>query len=195
MLMTFFGNKRWPKDVHPHESPKVMLIPMGVLALGSLVAGYLLIIHGDLQHFLAPSVGKLAAPATQPLSPTALSLLALAVVLVGVGIAYFLVGRSPVPAEAPTHVTPLTVAARQSLYGDALNEAVFMRPGQYFTRALVFFDNRGVDGVVNGLAAGIGGTSARVRRSQTGFVRSYALSMLAGAFVITATLVLVRVGG
>jgi NADH-quinone oxidoreductase subunit L len=194
MLMTFFGNKRWPRDVHPHESPKVMIIPMAVLAFGSLVVGYLLIIHGDLQHFLAPSVGQLAAPASEPLSPTALSLLALVVVLAGVGLAYWLVGTKPVPAEAPTHVTPLTFAARRSLYGDALNEAVFMRPGQYFTRALVYFDSRGVDGVVNGLAAGIGGTSARVRRSQTGFVRSYALSMLAGALAITATLVLVRVG-
>ena len=45
-----------------------------------------------------------------------------------------------------------------------------------------------------GLAAGIGGTSARLRRMQTGFVRSYALSMLAGALAITAALVLVRVG-
>jgi NADH-quinone oxidoreductase subunit L len=192
MLMTFFGNKRWPKGVHPHESPKVMLIPMGVLAVGSLISGYLLIIHGDLQHFLSPSVGPLAAPASEPLSATALSLLALVVVLCGVGFAYWRVGTKPVPAEPPTHVTPLTVAARRSLFGDALNEAIFMRPGQYLTRALVFFDNRGVDGVVNGFAAGIGGTSARVRRTQTGFVRSYALSMLAGALAIMLTLVVVR---
>jgi NADH-quinone oxidoreductase subunit L len=69
-----------------------------------------------------------------------------------------------------------------------------MRPGSYLTRALVFFDGRGVDGAVNGLAALVGGTSARVRRTQTGFARSYALSMLAGAVAITAALVLVRVG-
>ena len=194
MLMTFFGNKRWPKDVHPHESPNVMLIPMVVLAVGSLVSGYLLILHGDLQKFLAPSVGTLAEPASRPLSATALSLLALAVVLVGVGIAYWRVGSRPVPAEPPTHVTPVTVAARRSLLGDALNEAVFIRPGQYLTRLLVFFDYRGVDGLINGFAAGVGGTSARVRRVQTGFVRSYALSMLAGALAIAATLVLVRVG-
>jgi NADH-quinone oxidoreductase subunit L len=87
-----------------------------------------------------------------------------------------------------------TTAARKSLYGDAFNEAVFMRPGQYLTRALVFFDGRGVDGIVNGLAAGVGGTSARVRRLQTGFVRSYALSMLVGALILTGTLVIVRAG-
>jgi NADH-quinone oxidoreductase subunit L len=194
MLMTFFGNKRWPKDVHPHESPKVMVVPMAVLAFGSLVGGYLLIIHGDLQHFLAPSIGKLAEPAHRPLSAVVLSILVLVVVLLGVATAWVLVGRTPVPAEPPTQVTLATKAARKSLYGDAFNEAVFMRPGQYLTRALVFFDGRGLDGVVNGLAAGIGGTSARVRRLQTGFVRSYALSMLFGALALTATLVIVRAG-
>jgi NADH-quinone oxidoreductase subunit L len=194
MAMTFFGNKRWPRDVHPHESPKVMLVPMVILAAGSLVMGYLLILGGALQHFLTPSVGPSVEEGAHTISPVVLSLITLAVVLGGVAAAWLLVGRKPVPAEPPTKVQPVTKAARRSLYGDALNEAVFMRPGQYLTRALVFFDVRGVDGVVNGFAAGVGGTSARLRRSQTGFVRSYALSMLGGALAITATLVLIRVG-
>jgi NADH-quinone oxidoreductase subunit L len=194
MLMTFFGNKRWPKDVHPHESPNVMVIPMAVLAFLSLVGGFLLILHGDLQHFLDPSIGKTIKPASEPLSEVWVSVIALVIVLAGVGVAWLLVGRKPVPAEPPTHVQFATTAARKSLYGDAFNEAVFMRPGQYLTRALVFFDGRGVDGIVNGLAAGVGGTSARVRRLQTGFVRSYALSMLVGALILTGTLVIVRAG-
>ena len=69
-----------------------------------------------------------------------------------------------------------------------------MRPGQYLTRSLVFFDNRGVDGLVNGLAALVGGTSGRVRRWQTGFVRSYALSMLVGSSVVVMALLAVRLG-
>jgi NADH-quinone oxidoreductase subunit L len=194
MAMTFFGVKRWPKDVHPHESPRVMLIPMAILAFGSLVAGYLLILGGSLQHFLTPSVGGSVEEGAHTISPVVLSLITLAVVAGGVASAWYVVSRKPIPAEPPTHVTPATKAARASLYGDAFNESVFMRPGQYLTRALVFFDNRGVDGLVNGLAAGIGGTSARLRRAQTGFVRSYALSMLAGALALTATLVLVRIG-
>jgi NADH-quinone oxidoreductase subunit L len=194
MIMTFFGNKRWPRDVHPHESPRIMLIPMIVLAAGSLLAGFLLVLGGSLQHFLTPSVGSSAEEGAHTISPVVLSLITLAVVAGGVAAGYWLVGRKPVPAEPPTQVQPVTKAARRSLYGDAINEAVFMRPGQYLTRALVFFDGRGVDGVVNGFAAGIGGTSARLRRTQTGFVRSYALSMLAGVVAITAALVLVRVG-
>jgi NADH-quinone oxidoreductase subunit L len=194
MVMTFFGTKRWPKDVHPHESPNVMMIPMAVLALGSLVAGFLLVLGGSLQHFLTPSVGASVEEGAHTISPVILSLITLLVVFGGVASAWWLVARKPVPMEPPTQVQPITVAARRSLYGDALNESLLMRPGQYLTRALVFFDGRGVDGIVNGLAAGLGGTSARVRRLQNGFVRSYALAMFAGAFVVLAAVVLVRVG-
>jgi NADH-quinone oxidoreductase subunit L len=194
MVMTFFGVKRWPRDVHPHESPKVMLIPMGILAAGSLVAGFLLVLGGSLQHFLTPSVGGSVEQGAHTISPWVLSVITLAVVAGGVAAAWWLVGRKPVPAEPPTHVTLATKAARRSLLGDDINETVFMRPGSYLTRALVFFDNRGVDGMVNGLAALVGGSSARLRRAQTGFVRSYALSMLAGALAIGISLLLVRVG-
>jgi NADH-quinone oxidoreductase subunit L len=66
-----------------------------------------------------------------------------------------------------------------------------MRPGQWLTRVLVWFDSRGVDGSVNGLAALMGGSSGRVRRLQTGYVRSYALAMLAGAVLVVASLLAV----
>jgi NADH-quinone oxidoreductase subunit L len=88
--------------------------------------------------------------------------------------------------------SPVTVASRRALYADAFNEAVLMRPGQWLSRALVYFDNRGVDGAVNGLSAGFGGGSSRLRRMQTGFVRSYALSMLAGTVAVVAVLLAVR---
>jgi NADH-quinone oxidoreductase subunit L len=69
-----------------------------------------------------------------------------------------------------------------------------MRPGQWLTRALVFLDNRGVDGAVNGLAATMGGSSSRLGRLQTGFVRSYALGMLGGAVVVAGALLAVTAG-
>ena len=108
-----------------------------------------------------------------------------------VALAWVMYGRVPVPAVAPRG-RPLTVAARKDLYGDAFNESVLMRPGQWLTRLSVFFDNRGVDGLVNTLAAAVGGTSGRVRKLQTGFVRSYALSMFFGAAVLVALLLVVR---
>jgi NADH-quinone oxidoreductase subunit L len=97
----------------------------------------------------------------------------------------------PVPAVAPRG-TVAARAARADLYGDAFNESVLMRPGQWLTRLSVYFDSRGVDGLVNGLAATIGGTSGRMRRLQNGFVRSYALSMLIGAVLLLAGLLVVR---
>jgi NADH-quinone oxidoreductase subunit L len=69
---------------------------------------------------------------------------------------------------------------------------VFMRPGMWLDRFLVWLDNRGVDGAVNGVAAAFGGSSGRLRRLQTGFVRSYALSMLGGSLLVVASLLAVR---
>ena len=80
------------------------------------------------------------------ISPLALTGIILVVVLIGVAIAYAsMYERKPVPVEAPVG-SVLTRAARQDFYQDAVNESLFMRPGQYLTRFLVFFDNRVVDG-------------------------------------------------
>ncbi len=100
--------------------------------------------------------------------------------------------RREVPLTAPTSVSPLTVAARKDLYGDAVNEAVFMRPGQYLTRALVWFDNRSIDGTLLALGSATAAASAKMRKWQTGYSRSYALSMLAGAFLLFAVMLVVR---
>jgi NADH-quinone oxidoreductase subunit L len=189
MMMTFFGEKRWEKDVHPHESPAVMTGPLIILAALSLVGGALYFAGHWIVNWLEPVVGhEEKAP---PLSATLLTLITIVVVAIGIfiGVTRY---RRDIPREAPVQVSPVTTFARRDLYGDALNEAVFMRPGQYLTRTLVWFDNRGVDGLVNGLAALFGGLSGRLRRVQTGFVRSYALSMAFGAAFVVVALLAVR---
>jgi NADH-quinone oxidoreductase subunit L len=194
VVMTFLGEKRWTEGQHPHESPRIMTIPMTILAVGSVVSGALLVFGGALQNWLEPVLGPPEEAGIHTISPTVLTALTLVVVVGGMLGAWLAYGTRPVPITPPVAVTPFTVAARKNLYFDALNESFLMRPGQYLTRALVFLDNRGVDGVVNGLAAAIGGTSARVRRLQTGFVRSYALSMFGGALLVVAALLAVRFG-
>jgi NADH-quinone oxidoreductase subunit L len=158
----------------------------------SLVSGALLMLGGRFVTFLEPVFGP-EPVVTHPISPVVLTVITLAVVALGVGLAYQQYATRPVPEVAPVDVSPLTVAARRDLYGDVVNETLVMHPGQYLTRFLVFFDNRVVDGAVNGLAALIGGISARSRRIQTGFVRSYALSMFAGAAIVVVAVVLVRI--
>ncbi|GGK99606.1 NADH-quinone oxidoreductase subunit L [Sphaerisporangium melleum] len=181
-FMTFHGKPRWEKDAHPHESPAVMTWPLILLSIGSVFGGAFLIMGNRFMEFLAPAVGRpKELPHFAPFSVAGVA--TLAVVAVGVAYAWLKYGRAEVPAVAPRG-SFLTVFARRDLYGDAINEALFMRPGQWLTRLAVFFDNRGVDGLVNGLAALIGGTSGRLRRVQTGFVRSYAMSIFLGAALL-----------
>ena len=97
-------------------------------------------------------------------------------------------------ALEPVPAGPVVTAARRNLYTDAFNEAVFERPGIYLTRALVYLDNKGIDGLVNGIAAGVGGSSGRLRRLQTGFVRSYALSMLTGVVLVVGAFLAIQLG-
>jgi NADH-quinone oxidoreductase subunit L len=193
MLMTWFGDKRWREGAHPHESPPIMVGPLVALAFLSLVGGAMELKGmpgGGIEAWLDPVTGYRE---TEHLLPTALyPVITLTVVAIGAVGAWLVFGREPVPVVPPVG-SPLTRAARRDLYGDAFNEAVFMRPGQYLTRTLVYLDGRGIDGAVNGVAAGIGGLSARGRRVQTGFVRSYALAMLGGAVFVVAALLLVRI--
>ncbi len=199
MLMTFFGEKRWASEAseatggkpiaHPHESPAVMTWPMILLAVGSVASGAFFAIGGTLQHWLEPVVGAHEAEHATP--AWVVTIVVLAVVAVGIAIAYRMYGTRPVPEVAPVG-SALTVAARQDLYGDAFNERAFMRPGQLLTKGLVEIDNDAVDGAGNGLAALVGRTSDGFRQLQTGFARSYALSMLTGAALVVAAILAVE---
>jgi NADH-quinone oxidoreductase subunit L len=190
MAMTFFGEARWEQDVKPHESPATMTIPMIVLALGSAFGGMAMLFIADIEHWLEPVTG-FAYPQNS-VSNDVLIPTTLAVILVGAGYAWLRYGRRPIPVVAPTNVSLLTKAARADAYGDAINESLLMRPGQYLTRSLTWFDAKAIDGFVGGIAAAIGGLSARSRRLQNGLVRSYALTMFGGAVLIALVLLLVR---
>ncbi|HKS51186.1 MAG TPA: NADH-quinone oxidoreductase subunit L [Pseudonocardiaceae bacterium] len=197
MLMTFFGEERWRnlrsadgQAYHPHECPPVMWVPMVPLAIGSLIAGWFLASGERLARWLEPSVGALV-PVESTTTAVAVPLLTVLVSAVGVAVAWLVIGRNPVPVVKPEPVSLPVAAARADLYANAINEAIIARPGTWLTRALVFVDNKGIDGIVNGTAALLGGTSGRLRRLQTGFVRSYALGMLGGGIVVIAFLVAV----
>jgi NADH-quinone oxidoreductase subunit L len=191
-FMTFHGKeKRWADDAHPHESPLLMTVPMILLAVGSAFLGLTLGVSDSLVHWLEPVVG--AHGEEEPiLSVPVLTGATLVLVALGVAVAWYMYWRESVPVVAPRG-SLLTRAARRDLFQDDLNEAVFMRPGQYLTRSLVFVDNKGVDGAVGGLAALVGGLGGRLRRVQTGLVRSYAASMLAGVVILVGGVLAVRI--
>ena len=189
MLMTFFGEKRWAPDAHPHESPKVMTWPMILLAIGSVFSGALFAIGGTLEHWLEPVVGAHEIHHVAPV--WVVTTVILAVVAVGIVIAYRMYGTRPVPEEVPAG-SALTMAARRDLYGDAFNEEIFMRPGQAVTKGLVEIDDEAVDGAGTGLAALVSRSSGGLRLIETGYARSYALSMLAGAFLVIGAILAVQ---
>ncbi|MDV7988097.1 NADH-quinone oxidoreductase subunit L [Rhodococcus sp. IEGM 1374] len=186
MLLTFFGPKRWSAQAHPHEATATMTVPMIVLAVGSVASGAFLAVGGRLEAWLEPVVGSEHEEHAIP--AWLVTVAVLVVVLVGASIAYRKYIANEVPPTPPEDVSPLTRAARADLYGDAVNEAAFMRPGQTLTRALVHADN-GIDAVVDGVGSSIGGASTRSGRLQTGFVRSYALAMFAGAVLVVLMVV------
>jgi NADH-quinone oxidoreductase subunit L len=199
VIMTFFGKKRWEdlkaqdgSDFHPHEAKSVMTVPMIILAIGSVGAGAFFSIGDRFVDWLTPSVGARVEAGHTVIPHELIPYLTVALAVLGVLVAWLTVGRKPVPVVRPARVSPVVRAARADLYGNALNENLIAKPGTWLARALVYVDNKGVDGLVNGIAASFGGSSGRLRRLQTGFVRSYALSMLASGILVVAALLMVR---
>ncbi|MEU6810998.1 NADH-quinone oxidoreductase subunit L [Streptomyces sp. NPDC046831] len=211
MLMTFFGEERWRNrptpspaepdvepaaeergahaEPHPHESPKVMTIPMIVLAVGSVFGGAFFSLGDRFLHWLEPVTGH--EEGHPPVSALTVTLATMVCLAVGVAVAYAQYGRKPVPAVAPRG-SLLTRAARRDLLQDDFNHVVLVRGGEHLTRSLVYLDHSLVDGVVNGTAASLGGLSGRMRRLQNGFARSYAVSMFGGAALLVAATLLMR---
>jgi NADH-quinone oxidoreductase subunit L len=187
--MTFFGKARWEDDVHPHESPKVMTIPLIILAIGSTFMGMALLFWGNIETWLEPVVGIKKEEIAIP--DWLLMTITLVLVLAGAAYGWIQYARREVPVVAPRG-NWLTRAAREDLYGDAVNNTLVVQPSFWLSRFLVWFDGSWIDGLVNGGAAFFGGLSARLRPYQSGFIRSYALSMVGGAVLVVLALVLVR---
>jgi NADH-quinone oxidoreductase subunit L len=188
-FMTFLGKRRWTSDVHPHEAPLTMTVPMMVLSLGSGFLGLILIPTGLITGWLDPVFGSaseagLGAEGEDPVIPAvAITVATLLLVAAGVLLAWARYIRDEVPQTAPAG-SILTQAARNDLYQDSVNEGVFMRPGIHLTRSLVFADSAGVDGAATGLGRLVAGTSGRWRKVQNGYARSYALTMLVGVVLL-----------
>ena len=188
VIMTFVGNKRWNAKADPHESPALMWVPMVLLAVGSLTSGFIFSQGNSLRNWLAPVVEHGLEHEVELFTPAVVSILTLTLVLLGVGIAVMKYLRTEVPREAPEKVSIFTKIARRDLLQDEFNEAVFMRPGEKLTAALVAIDKVVIDGAVRGVALLTQGSGAALRTTQTGYVRSYAMWILLGAIGLVAAI-------
>ena len=184
-----FGGKARDEHLHEHahESPAVMTIPLVVLALGAIFAGLLGVPHiGGLQlHALAdwlePVTGRKDAVALEPNM-----MLLIVGALVG-WIGWFLgktMGTNSSRALLPEKTNTLSI---DSLYGK-----VFGAGGMVISQGARWFDDKIIDGAVNGIGSAVNSLSGALRQTQTSFVRNYALGMAVGAAVIIALFVVGR---
>ena len=184
VVLTFAGKARWDHEAHPHESPSLMVIPMILLAFGSVASGYLFTRGDALVKWLEPVVAPHHGEHHEELySPLTISIVALTLVAIGV-LTAVMKYSGEVSNSAPENVSIFTRIARRDLLQDSFNEAVFMRPGQSLTKTLLKVDHSAIDGTVRAVAASALGSAQGLRKLQSGFVRSYAAVILGGVVAL-----------
>jgi NADH-quinone oxidoreductase subunit L len=194
-ILVFLGEPRYGDDVHPHESPPTMTVPLIVLGALSAVGGLALnAVHtGPLYSFLAPAVGPIDDLGYEPYGPleeAVLIPLAIVAAAIGIGLAYWVYLRRDTSLgrmSEPIRGTAAELLERK-FYVDELYSTVFTRFGGRVADAMVWFDTRIIDGAVNAAGAGTLRIGRATRRVQTGLVRGYAASFLVGALVLVGFL-------
>jgi NADH-quinone oxidoreductase subunit L len=181
-VLTFLGEPRWDDGVHPHEAPKVMTVPLMVLAALATVGGLINTpFRAGLEHFLEPSFEHLTSG---PSGATVWLLAAISVVvaLIGIVVAWRLYGRRDAAEEAWTAGLPsLWRRMGHAYYVDDVYGTLVVAPGKLLAAWSAFvLDKKVIDGAVIGVGTVVRRIGAALRPLQNGFVRSYALSIAAG---------------
>ncbi len=195
ILMTFHGESRADEKVlaHVHESPKVMLVPLIVLAAGAMFAGYI-----GYESFVGHNTAEFWGNAILVLdrhqaleaahhAPFWVKYLPLAVGLGGIALAYVLYMFAPgLPAAIVNQIRPLYTFVHNKWYFDEVYDFLFVKPAFYLGRNLwKTGDGSIIDGVgPDGISAVTLNLAKRVARLQTGYLYHYAFAMLGGIIVL-----------
>ena len=197
LYVTFFGTFRGTHEQahHLHESPKVMTIPLMVLAVLSVLGGFLNTPHfmhlGNeqwLAHWFS-SVIPINEMHLEASTEWGLMIFTTSLALVVIAISYFIYGKkSNLPVE-DTAQTGLTKLIASKFYVDELYDFLFVRPVEKLSKIFHYYvDIQAVDGIVNGVGKGIEQLGAGFRKLQNGNIEYYLLGMVAGAFLLLLTL-------
>jgi NADH-quinone oxidoreductase subunit L len=173
---------------HLHDAPPAMAAALIVLAIGSVVAGYVGL-GGRFERFLEPSFGVQGAEhaATESGAEFALMLVSVAVAFVGIAIATFFFLRNRRAADAMAdRFSGVHRVLTNKYYVDEVYDAAVVQPIRIASEEGLWktIDARVIDGAVNGAGQTVGGMSELLRRIQTGSVRSYAASLFVGVVLI-----------
>ena len=197
VFLTFLGKSRVDPQVqaHIHEAPKSMTFPLIILAVLSIIGGYVGIPHslGGLNRFEGflspvfesdPSHTHLATHAMS--TEYLLMIISIVIVIIGILVAYrFYIQNLNIPKRlAEKYRFPYRVLFNK-YYVDELYAKVVVNP--LLSLALVLwrqFDVLVIDGIANGIASMVKGLGVVIRKTQTGYLRNYALSLVFGAMLI-----------
>ncbi len=205
LFLTFFGAPRYDEhQVHVHESPKNMTIPLIVLAVLSVCGGWMAapqLIGGvnHFQHFLAPVLTTTAEPVAAAAESSGgggeilQALLGAPVIagLLGFFLAWWFYIKSPeAPKKLADSLSPLYKLFSGKYFIDELYQAAIVRPLVWISDKVLWhaIDERAIDGTVNGVAFVSRETGDRLRRATTGNIRSYATWIVLGVLVFTSLL-------
>ena len=164
-------------------------VPIAILSIGSVASGFLFTRGDALANWLNPVFGEHGEHHEAHLfEPIVVSAMAMTAVVIGVAIALMKYQFAEVAAVAPENVSIFTRLARKDLGQDAFNEAVFMRPGLAITELAEQVDVSVIDGAVRGVGRLATNSGSILRRTQTGFARSYAALIVIGAIALIAAI-------
>ena len=195
VIMVFYGEAKWKDHAHdhgahgdfePHESPKIMLFPLIVLAGLSVVGGAMQLPFSKklhfLEHWLAPVVEESEASISKTWAyenKYVLLVIAILIAATGIAAAFAVYGKKKVKAVEPR-------VLEQAWFYDAGAAKLVGGPGRATFNAVAWADSRIVDGAVNGTATLVRNVAGQVRKSQNGFTRVYATLMAVGAVALLA---------
>ncbi len=195
--------------LHPHEAPPSMLIPNWLLAVGSIIGGYLGLpalfaaffhLPNVFATFLAPAIAgmehatEVAHEAQEVAQEVLITSISVIVALAGLGVAfYFYRARYGVTEKLKKALAGPYRVLLNKYYVDEIYDEAIVKPGSELCRQLSRVVDLGViDGTVNLVALVIGAAGQILRPLQTGFIRNYAWYMGAGAVLLVILLWLVR---
>ena len=193
VIMVFYGEAKWKDHAHdhgahgdfePHESPKIMLFPLIVLAGLSVVGGAMQLPFSKklhfLEHWLAPVVEESEANISKTWAyenKYVLLVIAILIAATGIAAAFAVYGKKKVKSVEPR-------VLEQAWFYDAGAAKLVGGPGRAAFNAVAWADSRIVDGAVNGTATLVRNVAGQVRKSQNGFARVYAALMAVGAVAL-----------
>ncbi len=199
IFLTFHGEFRGTheQEHHLHESPKSMTVPLILLCVGAVAAGWVGIPHllgggAHFTEFMKPVLGHPEGHGT-PADEQMVMAVSVAMGLLGIGLAYFMyMVRKELPAKLAAQFSGVYKVLFNKYYVDELYSFILIRPTIWVAKNVLIgiTDAKIIEAIVNGVPAAIGGFSRQLRKVQTGFLHHYATIMATGILIIVAWMLL-----